>query len=117
MKFIRFGADIDSLRSDIERGYSFAGYMAFNSKGEALDNATEMGIEAPLAQHANGQWGYKLDGLCGYEFDGERRPEDFPYAQNASAWVVAEGRYVGEADGGDGDLFIPSSSIIESGVC
>jgi len=73
--FIRYSDSQEWLQDDMERGYSFKSYQFDTSVEELLEeagydldeyNLDELVEEHQVRQHSNGQYGFALDGLCGY---------------------------------------------------
>ena len=68
MFFLRF---TDNAQADLERGYSFAGYMLFQTRERAVAEFSlldgEDFDEDNIAQdNVTGMWGRRLSGLCGF---------------------------------------------------
>lgn len=110
--FARYTASEEWAKLDLARGYSFREYQFFDSLDEARESdlVEYYGVDAEtIAEliHPDGsvQYGFALDGLCGFRVDED---DEIPsYAASAGWLAMYEGTYVGEADGGDGDIFIP----------
>lgn len=116
-----------AAQADLDRGHSFAGYAAYPTEEAALDSDEVLyhGVDADtIAQHADGSWGFALEGLCGFAVDmtedGYATITDAladgvtrNYEERGGYQFVAlyEGSYISAADGGDGDLFRPTSLI------
>ncbi|HXT35023.1 MAG TPA: hypothetical protein VN837_05550 [Chloroflexota bacterium] len=122
--FIRFmrGADLaeatTNAQADLDRGYSYAGYADYPTEASALasDLVAFHGVDPDTAcQHENGTWGFRLEGLCGYEHDRDAI-SDYPYAANADFYALFEGEYLGSADQGDGDVFRPTALLSVAAV-
>lgn len=137
--FIRFVNSPEHAQCDLERGYSFSSYAAFEAKDEAvefwadllqvsLDDRGEFDPEADpeaaeeLSDRIGYQagWGYglKLDGLCGFgPFETAEEAEEQALARrgyNGVEWPAAAiytGRHIGQADCGDGDMFVPTQLV------
>jgi hypothetical protein len=100
-------------QADLARGFSYAGYADYPTEAAALasDLVEYNGVDPEtICRHENGSWGFRLDGLCGYEHDREDIL-DYPYSANADFYALYEGEYVGQADQGDGDLFRPTALL------
>jgi hypothetical protein len=73
--YIRYSDSEQWLQDDLKRGYSFKGYQ-FDASPEGLleeagydldeDDVESLVDEYNVQEHSNGQWGFALDGLCGY---------------------------------------------------
>lgn len=64
MYFLRFTVN---PQADLERGYSFAGYMLFDIEEQAIEEFSLYGDEEYVAQdNVTGMWGRRLSGLCGF---------------------------------------------------
>lgn len=74
--FVRFSDSKEWLENDAARGYSFHSYQFANSAEELLeewypDRLENEGVEdlvdeMDIREHSNGQFGFALNGLCGY---------------------------------------------------
>jgi hypothetical protein len=74
--FVRFSDSKEWLEADAARGYSFHSYQFANSAEELLeewypDRLENEGVEdlvdeMDIREHSNGQFGFALNGLCGY---------------------------------------------------
>lgn len=119
--FVRFVLSPPQARRDLRRGYSFSGYIFHKSLAEAMDFWSDF---RPVDRSDFGRcdqgWGLKLDGLCGFgpfetiEEAEEVASENRGYGDGTGYWPMAAiyiGTYVGQADGGDGDMFRPSKLI------
>lgn len=110
--FLRYTNDAKQAKADLKRGYSFAGYMAFKTKREAIEAG---GNNDNVVRTKHG-WQISLGGLCAvaYEFDSIDDVIEF-YNQSerkygaATCAVIFEGTHVGFDDGGDGVTFSPSA--------
>lgn len=119
--FIRFAQSAEHLTCDLERGYSFRLYQFWSTRAAALDSdlVEFYGVDPEtLAEHDDGQFGFALPGLCGFgpfdsldEAEAEARERG---GYNLVEWPVAgiyTGRYVEEADAGDGQVFRPTALV------
>lgn len=130
--FIRFVGSDANAQADLERGYSFREYQFFMSDEDARESdfVEYYGVDADTIESfevSSGEpfgfdagvttlYGFALDGLCGFQSDAETLEEAIEEAKTRSynggywPWVaVYTGRYCGQADGGDGDLFVPQT--------
>lgn len=104
---------ISNAQADLARGYSFAGYQCYETEDDALesDEVLYYGVDADtITEMPEGGYGFALDGLCGYEDDG-REITDYPYADGYAFVARYEGRYVGQTDAEDGDVFRASALL------
>jgi len=112
IRFMRGDTLADALsnaQADLDRGYSFAGYASYDTaeRAHASDEVQYHGVDADtITQHADGSWGFALEGLCGYEHTAESI-SDYPYSANFNFYALYEGEYLGNADQGDGAVFRP----------
>lgn len=73
--YIRYSDSEQWLQDDLKRGYSFKSY-SFDSSAEALleemgydldeGNVDDLIEQYDIREHSNGQYGFALNGLCGY---------------------------------------------------
>jgi hypothetical protein len=114
-------------QADLDRGHSFAGYAGYPTE-EAARESDEVEFydvdPDSIAQHADGSWGFALEGLCGFAVD--LTEDGYPTIADALADGITqnyetrggyqfvalyEGSYLGQADGADGDLFRPAALL------
>lgn len=112
--FIRFVADAAQARRDMQQKVSFAMYLEFDSKREARAFQDEHNVGGCLRKCSDGKFRFALSGLCGFgpygdEADAERAAIDRRGYNGVEypAFAIFEGRYVGQADAADGDMFRP----------
>lgn len=112
--FVRYANSQEDLQKDLLRGYSFGGYMAFNSYESALEELQYINehTEGDIKQHDNGSYGFALNGLCGFMSSDLEDARDFVKNHKGQysfssypTCAIFEGEYVG--DDPDGDLFKP----------
>lgn len=91
MYFLRF---TDNAQADLERGFSFAGYMLFPTRERAIEefamyDGDDFDEDLIAQDNVTGMWGRRLSGLCGFG--------GFDSADEARA-VIEEyaGRYGGQ---------------------
>lgn len=112
--FVRFvaGETIDEARAhaaaDLDRGYSYDGYLSFPTRDDAEAHALEFGVEYEIVD-AHFGWAFRLGGLCGYQRDRSVDITDLPYAANYSFAALYRGDLVAPIY--DGDLFRPRELI------
>jgi len=132
--FKRFTAN---AQADLERGYSFVGYMLFSTMEAALENIADLSGEAYednfdleayiednsdlVAQdNVTGKWGQRRSGLCGfgaYETAEEAIAADVSYGLGGSVVpVIFEGEWVFDSnvDGQDEGVTFRPIRIVES---
>jgi hypothetical protein len=130
--FIRSVGSQKNAHADLERGYSFREYQFFVSEDDARESdfVEYYGIDPDTIESfdvSSGEpfgfradvttlSGFALDGLCGFQSDAETLDDAIEDAKSRSyaggGWpcvAVYTGRYCGQTDGGDGDMFIPQS--------
>lgn len=68
--FVRF---TNNVQADLERNYSFVGYMLDNTKEESMEeHAMLLGVDADDVEeyikqdNVTSKWGYARQGLCGF---------------------------------------------------
>ncbi len=110
--FVRFVANAAQARRDLRRGYSFSSYAFFPTKAEAREFWHDLGVSEPALGRCREGWGLKLDGLCGFgPFESVEEAEAFARDRQGyndveyPAAAVYAGRWLSQADGGDGDVF------------
>lgn len=124
MFFIRF---TNQPEADLERGFSFAGYMLFDTREQAIEEFSFLDgddfDEGLVAQdNTTGMWGRRLSGLCGFGgFDSvEEATEAIPEYEdrmyyNPQTAVVFEGvdSWDSSIDGSDdeGARFAPTKIV------
>lgn len=117
--FIRFAASAEYLQCDMERGFSFREYQLFDTREECEEHdfVEFYGVDPDtIAQNSDGRWGFALDGLCGFgPFESLEEAEEAASSKGAYGaydWAgIYTGRYAGQADGADGDMFVPTSLV------
>jgi len=127
--FVRFSDSKEWLEADAERGYSFHSYQFANSAEELLEewypdrleneNVEDLIDEMDIREHSNGQFGFALNGLCGYG-PSETVEEAEEESRNGSYGIyttcgIFEG-YEAGLDPDNNQLFRPSKlvKVIES---
>lgn len=136
--FIRYIGEEADAQSDLERGHSFVEYAFFTSREAAVESDYVQFFNPDLADDivafevrpgsgisiANGGattvYGFATRGLCGFQIEAESdeeaiavvaRGEHPSYAAATDYIAIYEGRLIGQADGGDGDMFTATRLI------
>jgi hypothetical protein len=119
--YVRFVNDHEQARRDLKRGYSFSSYALFPTARDAKEFWSDM-LQRPVLSSELGRckhgYGLRLPGLCGFgPFETVEEAVDYALEHrgyNGVNWPAAaiyEGRYAGEADCGDGDMFVPERLV------
>lgn len=114
--FIRFVDSRSHAECDLKRGYSFSQYALFATRNEAVEfwsDQLQRDVEASEIGYQRGAgYGLRLAGLCGFgPFESIEEAREFAQNRrgyNGVRWPCAAifvGQYLGQADGGDGDMF------------
>jgi hypothetical protein len=128
--FVRYSDTKEWLEADAERGYSFHSYQFANSAEELLEEwypdrledeeVEDLVDEMDIREHSNGQFGFALNGLCGYgPFDSLEEAEE--ESRNGSYGIyttcgIFEG-YEAGLDPDNNQLFRPTKlvKVVENG--
>lgn len=126
--FVRFSDSKEWLEFDAERGFSFHSYQFANSAEELLEEwypdrledeeVEDLVDEMDIREHSNGQFGFALNGLCGYgpfETVGEAEEESSGSYGIYTTCGIFQG-YEAGLDPDNNQLFRPSKliKVIES---
>lgn len=109
--FIRFAPSSEYLQCDLERGYSFSGYQFFQTREDAEEYFEDEDPEQ-IAEHSDGTFGLALDGLCGFGPYESVEEAEAAIADRGGYGLydvagIFTGKYAGQPDDSDGDLFVP----------
>ncbi len=116
--FVRYVLSPAQARRDLRRAYSFSGYAFFPTKREAREYWQDLGVADPALARCREGWGLRLDGLCGFgPFETVEEAEEFARSSRGyndveyPAAAVYSGRWLCQADGGDGEVFRPDRLV------
>ena len=118
MMYVRF---TNEPEKDLERGFSFTGYMLFDSEEKAIGELSnwESDLDGKIDQdNVTGLWGRRLSGLCGFAIDSEEDAqrliaENENYKRDYAVIYEGESSWDSDFDGGDdeGERFSPSKIV------
>lgn len=116
--FIRFVNSKKEAKRNMEDCVSYSMYLEFGTKKEALSFKEDYEQLSAPVKCSDKKWRFPLDGLCGFgPYETIDECEEIlktKHGYNGCSYpfaMICEGKYRGEADGGDGDMFEPVKLI------